>query len=246
MSTTDISPAPMQSQEKQLNLKPKSMRLKEILARLQIVFRATGDIELANAIGIRSSNIANWRFRSSIPYDTLISICGAKGLSIEWVFNGTGPVYRSDLKAMTSNQQHESLGYMRIPVVEQQAKLRTFPKDDYNFTIYRRDWIERFAENVDALRLYMIEDQAMEPKWVLGNIVIVDTSVSTPYVDGFYLIQLSADTSLSLRWVRRLIGENKLQFVVFNTTLYKVEEIPVGEESPKIIGKLLCDVMRRY
>ncbi len=71
--------------------------LLKIFDRVKQVEGIDSDYKLAKSLNTTGANISKWKSKSKIPYDVLHEYCNSSGVSIEWVLNGEGPVYRKEL-----------------------------------------------------------------------------------------------------------------------------------------------------
>lgn len=65
-----------------------------VLARLKIVTKAATDTALAKALGISPQTLSSWKIRDSIPYALCVSLARERGVSLDWLLTGEGPMLR--------------------------------------------------------------------------------------------------------------------------------------------------------
>lgn len=65
-----------------------------LVDRLQLVFGAKDDTELSRLMGQKRSTVGNWRNRGSIPYTDCVAVAEEKGISLDWLLTGVGPMRR--------------------------------------------------------------------------------------------------------------------------------------------------------
>ncbi len=70
----------------------KTTALRLILDRIKKVEGAKNDTDLAVPLRVTKRNIANWKSRNSIPWETLVAYCRWRKVSMEWLFNDRGPM----------------------------------------------------------------------------------------------------------------------------------------------------------
>ena len=67
-----------------------------LVDRLQLVFGAKDDTELSRLMGQKRSTVGNWRNRGSIPYTDCVEVAEEKGISLDWLLTGAGPMRRDE------------------------------------------------------------------------------------------------------------------------------------------------------
>lgn len=63
-----------------------------IADRLRLVIGAESDAVLSRALDISPATVSSWRNRDSRPYALCIEIAEARGLSLDWLLLGRGPM----------------------------------------------------------------------------------------------------------------------------------------------------------
>lgn len=66
-----------------------------VLDRLHVVFDVKNDSQLSDLIGIARATVGNWRSRNSVPYPFCVETADAKGISLDWLLMGEGPMLRT-------------------------------------------------------------------------------------------------------------------------------------------------------
>jgi len=61
-----------------------------VMERLKSALGLSTDLDLANLLGMSSSNYANRKASKSIPFDLVIPLCESRSVSLDWVFTGAG------------------------------------------------------------------------------------------------------------------------------------------------------------
>lgn len=77
-----------------------------VMARLKDALDVANDVGLCQALGLSRSNYANKKVAGSVPFEAVVALCQEKGISIDWVFSGTG--------TKLTNSEHQGV----IPSVE--------------------------------------------------------------------------------------------------------------------------------
>lgn len=65
-----------------------------LVDRLQVVFGAKDDTELSRLMGQKRSTVGNWRNRGSVPYTDCVEVAEERGISLDWLLTGVGPMRR--------------------------------------------------------------------------------------------------------------------------------------------------------
>lgn len=69
-----------------------------VVDRLQAVFGAKDDTELSYAMGQKRSTVGNWRNRGTIPYTECVRVAEVRGVSLDWLLTGEGPMFRGEAR----------------------------------------------------------------------------------------------------------------------------------------------------
>ena len=83
-----------------------------VLDRLQIVFEVANDSQLCEATGTPRPTLGNWRARQSVPYSLCVSVADSKGISLDWLLTGEGPMRRGEISPTstpTNTAQEEAI-----------------------------------------------------------------------------------------------------------------------------------------
>ena len=72
-------------------------RAETILLRLQALEGVKTDAALTAALRASGATISAWRKRGSVPLERLAEYAREKGVSLEWLVNGRGPVHLREL-----------------------------------------------------------------------------------------------------------------------------------------------------
>ncbi|MCY1297030.1 Bacteriophage CI repressor helix-turn-helix domain protein [compost metagenome] len=67
-----------------------------VLDRLQLVFGAKNDTQLGEALQVNRSTLGNWRNRDSVPYTICVDVALERGVSLDWLLTGDGPMKRGE------------------------------------------------------------------------------------------------------------------------------------------------------
>lgn len=67
-----------------------------VVDRLNLAYGAKSDNELSELLNIKRSTVGNWRSRDSIPYSICVTCSEAKGVTLDWLLTGQGPMRRGE------------------------------------------------------------------------------------------------------------------------------------------------------
>lgn len=70
--------------------------LDAVLSRMMNFLNVKTDSALARELDVNRQTFAGWRKRDSVPYAECINFCEARGVSLDWLLTGVGPIYRSE------------------------------------------------------------------------------------------------------------------------------------------------------
>ena len=73
-----------------------------LVDRLQVVFGAKDDTELSRLMGQKRSTVGNWRNRGSIPYSECVNVAVERGICLDWLLTGEGPMQRGQSAQATA------------------------------------------------------------------------------------------------------------------------------------------------
>ena len=72
----------------------RSKKSQAVLARLKQVTGTKTDASLSSALQISPQTLSSWRGRDSTPYSLCVEIAQTRGISLDWLLLGEGPVLR--------------------------------------------------------------------------------------------------------------------------------------------------------
>ena len=82
----------MSAQEKNL--------IREVLDRVKEIEGVEFDKEVATPLRMSERNLASYKERGSMPWEQLKTYALWRGVSLEWLVNGTGPIRREELNGV--------------------------------------------------------------------------------------------------------------------------------------------------
>ncbi len=68
----------------------------DVVDRLQIIYGVNSDSALSTAMEQKRSTVGNWRNRGTVPYAECVSAAAEKGISLDWLLTGEGPMRRDE------------------------------------------------------------------------------------------------------------------------------------------------------
>lgn len=72
----------------------RSKKSQAVLARLKLVTGTTTDTALSAALQISPQTLSSWKGRDSTPYSLCVDIAQTRGISLDWLLLGEGPILR--------------------------------------------------------------------------------------------------------------------------------------------------------
>lgn len=67
-----------------------------VLDRMHLVYGVKNDNQLGEALQANRSTLGNWRARDSVPYTICVDLAEARGISLDWLLTGEGPMHRGE------------------------------------------------------------------------------------------------------------------------------------------------------
>ncbi|KYO87163.1 helix-turn-helix transcriptional regulator [Pseudomonas aeruginosa] len=65
-----------------------------VVDRLLSVYGVKNDNQLSELLQIKRSTLGNWRSRDSVPYTVCVITAEERGVSLDWLLTGEGPMWR--------------------------------------------------------------------------------------------------------------------------------------------------------
>ncbi|GAB3394975.1 helix-turn-helix domain-containing protein [Azotobacter armeniacus] len=75
-----------------------------VLARLKVLMGATTDITLASTLGISPQTLSSWKSRDSVPYALCVEVAEERGVSLDWLLVGEGPMSRGEADSPSARE----------------------------------------------------------------------------------------------------------------------------------------------
>ncbi|WP_178086784.1 helix-turn-helix domain-containing protein [Pseudomonas sp. GV085] len=84
----------------------RSKKSQAVLARLKQVTGTKTDISLSSALKISPQTLSSWKGRDSTPYSLCVEIAQTRGISLDWLLLGEGPILRQTVtNSSEANQE---------------------------------------------------------------------------------------------------------------------------------------------
>lgn len=197
--------------------------INEILDKIIEFKGLKNDTALAKLFSVKPTTVSNWRKRSTVPYDLIVSLCEEEGLSLNWLLTGqiatkhTGTEAKSREKDSIHPEHAGELGFTYVPQVSGRisAGAGFAPENSIEMRVaFRKEWIARKGNAKDMV-LIKVSGDSMEPTLLNGDLVLVDRGRN--YLEpqgGVYAIAL--DDVIMIKRVQptgdrvRIISDNKM------------------------------------
>jgi len=72
----------------------RSKKSQAVLARLKQITGTKTDASLSSALQISPQTLSSWKGRDSTPYSLCVDIAQTRGISLDWLLLGEGPILR--------------------------------------------------------------------------------------------------------------------------------------------------------
>lgn len=98
----------------------RSKKSQAVLTRLKLITGSSTDAALSSALNISPQTLSSWKGRDSTPYAICIDIAQTRGISLDWLLLGEGPIVRPvstitpDAPPENTPQEHTILALWRL------------------------------------------------------------------------------------------------------------------------------------
>jgi hypothetical protein len=86
----------------------RSKKSQAVLARLKHVTGTKTDASLSSALQISPQTLSSWKGRDSTPYSLCVEIAQARGISLDWLLLGEGPILRRIVTDSSESNQEST------------------------------------------------------------------------------------------------------------------------------------------
>jgi hypothetical protein len=117
-----------------------------IINRIKQEIGTKNDYDVAEALEMKRSTLAERKSRDSIPLEEIIRFCDNKNLSYDWVLSGIGPKYRlesEDSLLKDSSREHMVIDKYTKKILE---LLKDMDEDQKRSTLYYIDREKQLSE----------------------------------------------------------------------------------------------------
>ncbi len=215
--------------------------INEILDKIIEFKGLKNDTALAKLLNVKPTTVSNWRKRSTVPYDLIVSLCEEEGLSLNWLLTGqvatkhAGTEEKSRKKDLSHLEHAGEPGFTYVPQVSGRISAGTgfAPENSIEMRVaFRKEWIARKGSAKDMV-LIKVSGDSMQPTLLNGDLVLIDRGRN--YLEpqgGVYAIAL--DDVIMIKRIQpigdrvRIISDNKMY-----------EAFEVQADQAKINGKVI-------
>lgn len=98
----------------------RSKKSQAVLTRLKLITGTSTDAALSLALQISPQTLSSWKGRDSTPYAICIDIAQDRGISLDWLLLGEGPILRNvatnapDITQEGTTREHTILALWRL------------------------------------------------------------------------------------------------------------------------------------
>jgi hypothetical protein len=86
----------------------RSKKSQAVLARLKQITGTKTDASLSSALQISPQTLSSWRGRDSTPYSLCVEIAQTRGISLDWLLLGEGPILRQTITDSSETGQEST------------------------------------------------------------------------------------------------------------------------------------------
>lgn len=198
--------------------------------------------DLAALLSVSYQTILNWgNERSNPSLRNAMMLASYLKVSPTWLVSGKGPKYASGAALVPLSENILQSSVYSIPVSAPVLKdgVCTF-RDLEGCEFYRPDFFEKHDLSPNTCRVVKITTDAMAPRLMPGNFMLLDTSVKTPVTDKVYLFVLQGQL-----WLSRILAHVDGSFSLVTEKSSIPEKIPADYEQKGIQFKLVGRVVEQ-
>ena len=86
----------------------RSKKSQAVLARLKQITGTKSDASLSSALQVSPQTLSSWKGRDSTPYSLCVDIAQSRGISLDWLLLGEGPILRDSAAANAIEHNQET------------------------------------------------------------------------------------------------------------------------------------------
>ena len=97
----------------------------KVIDRIGVVINAKSDSEICNLLNLKKTTLSTWRGRDSVPYALCVDLAQKKGITLDWLLTGEGPMYRDQIQSLPEqnlSQRHTALLSLFDAVSDEQQR----------------------------------------------------------------------------------------------------------------------------
>lgn len=136
-------------------------------------------VELARAVGVKPPSVSDWLSGKSktMEGENLLKASKFLGVSPNWLASGNGsPTDQGDIELEISNVIFQNLNFYQIPILDYvQASL--WHQTNYDGTPRSYTYTDYACSKPDSIFSVIVQGNSMEPDFIEGDMLIVDTSI---------------------------------------------------------------------
>ncbi|MCK8682340.1 helix-turn-helix domain-containing protein [Pseudomonas umsongensis] len=87
----------------------RSKKSQTVLARLKQITGTKSDASLSSALKVSPQTLSSWKGRDSTPYSLCVEIAQTRGISLDWLLLGEGPILRQSTAGNALEQNQETV-----------------------------------------------------------------------------------------------------------------------------------------
>tara|TARA_R110000744_G_scaffold69739_1_gene141400 strand:- start:1583 stop:2230 length:648 start_codon:yes stop_codon:yes gene_type:complete len=202
-----------------------------IIERLKEVYEVKTNKELSLLVGLAANGAHQWKARNVIPYREIVQAHTEKGISMEWLLNGTGDKY-----AGSNTSKLLPVPHYAIQASAGGGSLVEAEPIEQHLTL-SREWLSREGiVSKDLIGIYARGD-SMEPSIISGDSLLIDREANVIGSDGgIYVINYEGD--LFVKRVQKLL-DGRIAVTSDNKKHMSIEISKHDLEHLKIIGRVV-------
>ncbi|SPJ35232.1 LexA family transcriptional regulator [Kushneria phyllosphaerae] len=218
-----------------------------VIDRMKSRLGITYNKELADALGVSTGAIGNWKARGTIPIDECLAFCESHNVSLDWLVRGRGPeesftnAIDSLATAVELNEYISRYSQILIYDIEASAGSGRLFDDELVETTIQFDTEQLQRDGLDPAQVVgvRVRGDSMGETLHDGDRVLVDRSSRTP--DGVFLLRM--DDGLRIKRVQRVAGGGWM--LISDNARYQPELVdPLSNQNVEIIGECVMRIGR--
>lgn len=155
-------------------------------------------ISAAESAGVSADMLSRYMRGGSQPsFSAMANLVSPKGISLEWLAYGSGPMRLGDVRAQplaTHSAFEEEFALVSRKAIEVSAGhgAAVNGEEHRDHLAFRRKWLKQRGFKADDLVAVVVKGDSMSPTLSEGDTVLVHT-IETRVTDGIYVIRIDGD-----------------------------------------------------